>query len=147
MKNLSKLFGHKPGAESGEEAQAEQPAANDPAAEAAAGQTAPLQKPEFGLAFFVEDGAPKTFTRLPINIGRNEQNDLVLQDETVSAQHAQVYYDERLQQICIVDLDSLNGIFINELATRRNLLMDDARIRLGNAVLTFRDTGYIHPGT
>src|SRR5512140_64100 len=94
MKNLSKLFGHKPGAESGEEAQAEQPAANDPAAEAAAGQTAPLQKPEFGLAFFVEDGAPKTFTRLPINIGRNEQNDLVLQDETVSAQHAQVYYDE-----------------------------------------------------
>lgn len=138
MKNLSKWFGHK----------SEDEAADQEAETAQTAQLSPpgVPGPEFGLTFSPEGGESKIFTRLPITIGRGAQNDLVLHDEAISVQHARVYYDVRLQQVCILDLDSLNGLWINEQATRRNVLLDDMKIRLGNITLTFRDTGYIHPG-
>jgi pSer/pThr/pTyr-binding forkhead associated (FHA) protein len=98
---------------------------------------------EFGLMFTFENGQAKTYTTLPITIGRNDQNTIVLQDPTVSSQHAYVYFDQRLQRVCISDLGSKNGVYINEQPTRKNVLQDDVRIRLGNVGLTFRDTGYI----
>ena len=106
-----------------------------------------LADQEFGLMFTFENGSSQTFTTLPIVIGRSEQSALVLQDSSVSAQHAYVYYDNRLQKVCISDLDSTNGLFINDQPTRKNILLDEAAIRLGNVLLTFRDTGYIHSGS
>lgn len=106
-----------------------------------------LAAQEFGLMFSFENGKSQTFTSLPILIGREDQNTLILQDPSVSSQHACVYFDERLQKVCIADLDSINGLFINDRPTRRNILQDDARIKIGNLTLTFRDTGYIHSGS
>jgi hypothetical protein len=99
----------------------------------------------FGLQFILDSGESKTFTALPLKIGRGEQNDVKLNDETVSTDHAQVYYDEQVRDICIIDLDSLNGLFIGDQPTRKNILYDGVKIRLGRVQLTFRDTGYIHP--
>ena len=102
---------------------------------------------DFGLQFIFESGEVKTFQSLPITIGRSEQNDIILGDPTVSARHVRVYYDEHIKDICIQDVDSLNGLFINDQPTRRNILLDGMKIRLGKVNLVFRDTGYIHPGT
>ena len=98
---------------------------------------------EFGLMFTFENGESRTFSSLPILIGRGEQSTLVLDDPSVSAKHAYVDYDGRLQSVCISDLDSTNGLYINDQPTRKNILQDDTRIRLGSVSLTFRDTGYI----
>lgn len=100
----------------------------------------------YGLKFILENGESRIFTALPISIGRAPDNDIVLTNETVSAHHAQVYYDEKARDICIVDLDSLNGLFIGGQPTRRNVLFDGVRIGLGTASLVFRDTGFIYPG-
>ncbi len=100
----------------------------------------------FGLKFILPGAEPRLFTTLPISIGRNPSNDIVLADETVSAQHAQVYYDDKAQDICIVDLDSLNGLFIGGQPTRKNILYDGVKIGLGMVSLIFRNTGFIYPG-
>ena len=99
----------------------------------------------YGLKFILPTGEAKVFTELPITIGRSEQNHLILEDDTVSASHAQVYFDERHRNVCIIDLGSLNGMYLDGLPSLRNILYDDAKIRLGQTELTFRDTGYIHP--
>lgn len=108
-----------------------------------AGETA---EQVYGLKFILENGESKLFTSLPISIGRAEKNDLVLTNETVSARHAQIYYDEKAKDICILDLDSLNGLFIDGQPTRRNVLFDGAAIGLGTATVVFRDTGFIYSG-
>jgi hypothetical protein len=100
----------------------------------------------YGLKFILEDGETKLFTSLPISLGRAGNNDVVLTKETVSAHHAQIYYDEKAKDICIIDLDSLNGVFIGDQPTRRNVLSDGAKIGLGTATLVFRDTGFIFSG-
>jgi len=100
----------------------------------------------FGLQFLLDSGESIIIPSLPVSIGREGQNDFVFNDDTVSSTHARIYFDDLVRDICIVDLDSLNGIFVNEKPTRKNLLFDGTRIRLGNVNLTFRDTGYIHPG-
>jgi hypothetical protein len=102
---------------------------------------------EYGLQFIQESGKINTFTALPISLGRDAQNNLVLDDDTVSAQHARVDYDEIVGAIYIQDLDSDNGIYIDGYPTRKNILVDGARIRLGEVELRYRDTGYIHPGS
>ena len=141
MNRITRLFGRK--TEPDKELETQQPALSN--ADAEAGQTsADLGVQAFGLTFTLESGEVKLFTSLPITIGRSTQGTLSLEDQSVSAQHAYIYYDERLQRVCISDLDSTNGLFIDDQPTRKNVLQDEARIRLGNALLVFRDTGYIH---
>jgi hypothetical protein len=84
---------------------------------------------------------------LPVNIGRDsKENKVVLSDEKVSAHHARIYYDEQLRSVCISDENSLNGIYIDDLPTLKNILYNGVKIKLGDTVLTYQDTGYIHPG-
>ena len=94
----------------------------------------------------IESGESQLFTTLPIRIGRAENNDLVLPDETVSSHHAQIYYDEIVDDICIVDLGSLNGLLVDDHPTHRNVLYDGTKIGLGAATLLYRDTGFIYTG-
>jgi pSer/pThr/pTyr-binding forkhead associated (FHA) protein len=100
----------------------------------------------YGLMFILPSGEIQTFNALPVSIGRAAENDIVIDHEAVSAMHAQVYYDDHLGDVCIQDLDSLNGVAINDLPTRKNVLHDGVKISLGGVQLTFRDTGYIHAG-
>jgi pSer/pThr/pTyr-binding forkhead associated (FHA) protein len=138
MARFGKLFGRKPGEPSGDKPQATERSGDS------ARRT--VTQSEFGLKLILENGETRTFTSLPISIGRAEQNDLVLVDDTVSANHALIYYDENVKDICVVDLDSLNGVTVDDHLTRKNVLRDGVRIGLGKSNLIFRDTGYIHPG-
>jgi pSer/pThr/pTyr-binding forkhead associated (FHA) protein len=99
----------------------------------------------FGLVFSLETGESKTFTSLPITIGRGDHNDLIIKDDSVSHEHARVYYDARIGEVCIEDIDSLNGVFIDNQPTCKNVLKDGSRISLGRVSVNFRDTGYLHP--
>lgn len=107
----------------------------------------PPDQESFGLKIASESGETCTFEALPFTIGRSEDNDLSLNDETVSARHARLYYDSRVPGVCIEDLESLNGISINGLPTRKNVLQDGVKIGLGSVILTYWDTGYIHPSS
>lgn len=149
------LFGHKSEPDSDSEDPSQEQESLSPSAEDVArpaqpqvAQTVELSPEEdYGLKFVYDSGeSSKVFTSLPIGIGRSEENDLVLNDDTVSANHARIYYDEQVKDVCIVDVDSLNGLFIDDQPTRRNVLFDGVKIRLGNVSITFRDTGYIHSG-
>ena len=101
----------------------------------------------FGLRLVDENGNVKILEKLPVSIGRDRQNKVVLKDTTVSASHARIYYDEAAGIVCIEDLDSLNGLYINGQPTRKNVLQDGVKIMVGNITLTFQDTGYIHPAS
>lgn len=138
MARLGKLFGRKPEEPSGDKSQTNKQS-GDSARRA-------VNNSDFGLKLILENGESRTFAALPISIGRAEQNDLILADDTVSANHALIYYDENVKDICIVDLDSLNGVRVDDQLTRKNILRDGVRIGLGKSNLIFRDTGYIHPG-
>ena len=98
----------------------------------------------FGIQFINQNEEAWNFENLPVTIGRDPDNDLVLTESTVSGKHAVVLFDETLGAVCIKDQDSRNGLYVNDLPTRMNILVDGDRIRLGEASIVFRDTGYIH---
>jgi hypothetical protein len=52
------------------------------------------------------------FTKLEVLIGRDPANDIVLDDKTVSTQHARLSYHHN--HWWLEDLDSTNGTFINQ---------------------------------
>lgn len=148
MGKLSRLFGGKSSKDKPLEERSPKPeditlfvtSPVKPAAEKEAATT-------FGLQFHLATGEVKSFTSIPISIGRGEANEINLQDESVSATHARIYFDERVGSICIEDQESLNGIFVNNLPTSKNLLVDGDQIRIGNIEMTFQDTGFIYQGS
>ena len=76
----------------------------------------------------------------PVLIGRSPDCQVRLEDETVSMEHAAITYDDQSGAFVIGDLDSLNGLYINNQPTRMNFIYDGLRIRLGLTTLTFRET-------
>ena len=58
-----------------------------------------------------EETGSKKFTIAVISIGRDTSNEYIIQDETVSSQHARISYHH--QQWWIEDLNSTNGTFLN----------------------------------
>jgi len=79
-------------------------------------------------------------------IGRGTHNvDLRVEEvipyvDTVSNQHARIYYSAAYGNVIIEDLRSTNGIFVNgRQAPRKNLLKDGWVVSLGSVTLTFHD--------
>ncbi len=101
----------------------------------------------FGLCLVDENGKTVVIQGLPVTLGRLDENQIILKESTISAHHACIDYHQQLEAVFIEDLDSLNGLYIDGRATRKNVLQDGVKIRLGSVTLTFRDTGYIHPLT
>ena len=66
-------------------------------------------------------------------IGRELSNDISLDDITVSRSHAVISKDENFT---IKDLGSLNGTYINAIATREQVLSDGDEIQIGKFHLT-----------
>ena len=143
MDRIGKIFGRKP-----EQTAPLEGGKVEPVNPPASGKVEPVQETasqeSFGLKFTLDSGKEFAFTSLPVSIGRSEANQIVLKDETVSSSHALIYFDDLAQEVCILDLDSLNGVSVDHAPTRRNILSDGVKISMGALDLTFRDTGYIH---
>ncbi len=99
---------------------------------------------EFGLHLVLSTNQV-VFLELPATIGRSEENTIVIKDDSISDLHAKIYFDNRIGAVCIEDLGSTNGIFVDGRPTTKNVLDDGARLTLGSNSLVFRDTGYLPP--
>jgi hypothetical protein len=143
MARIGKIFGKKPEPTIPQEGGKAGPVNPPAAGKVEAGPGVESQE-FFGLKLTLDTGKEFAFTTLPVTIGRGEANQIVLQDETVSGNHAMIYFDESAQEVCVLDLDSLNGVYVDHAPTRRNILSDGVKLSLGAVDLTFRDTGYIH---
>lgn len=101
-----------------------------------------IEESEFGLHIVLADNQV-IILHLPTTIGRSQDNDIVLEDDSISDHHARIYFDYRLGSVCVEDLGSRNGIFLNGRPTTKNVLEDGARLTMGKKSFTFHDTGYL----
>ena len=80
-----------------------------------------------GNVFTIED--------LPVVIGRDTTATLCLADASVSRRHSQIEKEE--QDFVILDLESLNGTFINDVPVKRRKLQHGDRVRIGASLFLF----------
>ncbi len=85
----------------------------------------------------VKDGETQehTFDRDEITVGATEDNDLQIDDETVSRQHCRIFLEG--EHFMIRDLESTNGTFVNRVRVREAYLKPDCNILLGKSELRF----------
>src|SRR5688572_23614041 len=70
-----------------------------------------------------------------VTIGRAAQNDIVLDDPSVSGEHARITYDGIAFEI--TDLGSKSGVRVNTKPATQMEIRDGDRIRLGNSIFIF----------
>jgi len=76
----------------------------------------------------------------PVQIGRTSKSDVVVNDFTVSTEHAHVTFDARLKKYVIVDHDSTNGTKVAGKRTgahKEILLISGQKIHLGRIGFVF----------
>jgi hypothetical protein len=74
----------------------------------------------------------------PLVIGRDPQNDIVLDDRRVSRKHAEIRV--RLGRYTLYDLQSTNGTYVNGRRVAEIVLSDGDRIAIGGVEILFRAT-------
>ncbi|HEV8535055.1 MAG TPA: DUF3662 and FHA domain-containing protein [Candidatus Limnocylindria bacterium] len=72
----------------------------------------------------------------PLAIGRDPQNDIVLDDRRVSRKHAEIRL--RLGRYTLYDLQSTNGTYVNGRRVAEVVLSDGDRVSIGGVELQFR---------
>jgi len=84
------------------------------------------------------DGGRKTFIikEERTNIGREKNNDLILNDSKVSSRHAEIV--ATLKGFVLNDLGSANGTFLNEKKISDTLIYVGDKIRMGSTTLHFK---------
>jgi pSer/pThr/pTyr-binding forkhead associated (FHA) protein len=76
--------------------------------------------------------------RKSYTIGRQEGADIVIPNQSVSREHARIFFlhDEEI----IEDLNSTNGTLVNGVRVTRCVLQDNDIIRIGDATILFSRT-------
>jgi Nif-specific regulatory protein len=80
-----------------------------------------------GSVFTIED--------LPVVIGRETTATLCIADASVSRRHSQI--EKEAEDFVILDLESLNGTFINDVPVKRRKLQHGDRVRIGDSQFIF----------
>jgi DNA-binding NtrC family response regulator len=84
----------------------------------------------------VDDPAQEwTFDKEEIRIGSMEDNDVVLNDDTVSRYHCKIVQED--SGYALVDLRSTNGTFINKVRVREAFLKPGSQLAVGQSQLRF----------
>src|SRR5690554_5068560 len=81
----------------------------------------------------------REFVLLPcqMRIGRHPDNHIYLSDSRVSRRHAVLNYDSKLKKYLLIDLQSMNGTYLNDRRIEKEFLSPGDRIRIGGSVLEF----------
>jgi len=115
-----------------------------------ADETVVLRKTPPILAFLVVKSGPRVGRVYNLNpevttLGRDPQNDLILDDEAVSRQHAKVRLEkvkvegeEARDQFFLYDLATSNGTKVNGQEILKHPLLDGDEIELGRIILVFK---------
>lgn len=110
-------------------------------------KTVPIEQPQPSLAWLVivnglRAGRIFSLDTGGTTIGRDAQNDIVLDDETVSRQHAKIRTEsesgKKKDQFYIYDLGSSNHTYVNGRRIVRTLLRDGDEIRIGETRMVFK---------
>ncbi|MFT5448915.1 MAG: hypothetical protein ACI9DC_004101 [Gammaproteobacteria bacterium] len=103
-------------------------------------QSAPAAVSLDGLAYLVleqdRDQIPHSITSATFRIGRLADNDLVIRDPSVSRHHAEIRR-RRDGGFQVIDLNSMNGVFVNGTKTRESDLSQDDRLDVGDVRMLF----------
>ncbi|HTD53117.1 MAG TPA: FHA domain-containing protein, partial [Thermoanaerobaculia bacterium] len=88
---------------------------------------------------FEADGRPQVFnlTKAEASIGRSNENDIVLNDFSVSRRHA--YLKKENGAWVLYDNQSTNGIRVNDRAVPRSPVVDGDQALVGTFLLRFRE--------
>ena len=84
-------------------------------------------------------GRERVFEQAEISVGSAPDNDLVLDDDTVSRRHCRIVQEDTSYVIC--DLGSTNGTWVNKVRVREAFLPAACTIHLGKAELRFSAEG------
>jgi pSer/pThr/pTyr-binding forkhead associated (FHA) protein len=82
-----------------------------------------------------------SFSATPVTIGRREDNDVAIDNMAVSGHHA-VIEEEEPGHYVLVDLESLNGTYLNGMRIRREHILHGDSLIIGKHVLSFVDPGF-----
>lgn len=82
----------------------------------------------------LEEGVTQPFGEARITIGRRSDNNVVLEADNISRQHAAI--ERKDGRYFVSDMGSANGTFLNDARTDRSELSDGDRIRIGNFTVT-----------
>lgn len=86
------------------------------------------------LSIHIEGKEKLQFNQPEILVGRSAENDIQVIDETVSQQHARIYYQN--SNWMLEDSQSTNGTFLNgEIIHAPAVLIEKDRIDIGNKTL------------
>jgi Nif-specific regulatory protein len=80
-------------------------------------------------------GAVFSIEEFPVIIGRETAATLCLADASVSRRHTQI--EKENDEFVIMDLESLNGTFINDVPIKRRTLQHGDRVRIGDSQFLF----------
>ncbi len=92
-----------------------------------------IPKANFVVLAGQDIGRKYEIKKAEITIGRAEENDVVINDQDVSREHARV--EARPDSFVISDLGSTNGMLVNGTKTKVHRLVDGDRIQLGNVTI------------
>jgi pSer/pThr/pTyr-binding forkhead associated (FHA) protein len=79
-----------------------------------------------------------TFEETPVNLGRRDDNHVVIDNMAVSGHHA-VIESEPPNYYVLIDLESLNGTFLNEKKITREKIFDGDTLKIGKHSLLMVD--------
>ena len=69
------------------------------------------------------------------NIGKKEDNDIILSDKAISRQHAEIEY--KSDSFLLKDLESTNGTYVNGTRVKAAYLLPGDRVKIGRTVMEF----------
>jgi len=93
-----------------------------------------LNGPQYGETFSIG--------KKSVSIGRDLNNELILNDFKASRQHAEIYFKNN--QYWIKDLKSSNGTFLNQESLKESLLKSGDIIKIGSTQLEFSPYENLH---
>ena len=84
------------------------------------------------------DGQEYVFNKKDVTIGRSSDNDICIDNEAVSARHATLHQAESGSTI-LADMNSTNGVFVNDKRVLRHKLGDGDIISIGRQQMVFHN--------
>lgn len=96
----------------------------------------PEVKPYAFLITQDETKARYPITRTTCRLGRSKNNEITLRDSSVSRRHAEIHRDQG-DEFTLIDLNSLNGVFVNNEKIGRYKLKEGDIVEIGDINLRF----------
>lgn len=96
-------------------------------------------KPTYGWLEMLDGNATRHPLQMTnVRIGRHSDNDVCLQNDSISRRHAVLHYNADHKRFVITDLGTGNGVVVNKVRQTSHELTDGDLIELGEVRLRFR---------